>query len=104
MLITTTDQLSDKKITKTIGFVEGSATRARHIGSDIGAGLKSLVGGEIKGYTKLMEDTRKQAIDRMESAAKEQGANAVIGLRIATSSISAGISEIVAFGTAVVIE
>ena len=101
MIITTTDTVRGREIDKTIGLVEGSATRARHIGSDIFSGLKSIIGGELAGYTKLMEDTRAQAIKRLEDRATEQGADAVVGVRIATSMIMQGASEIVAYGTAV---
>ncbi len=104
MIITTTDTIQGKNVTNVYGIVEGSATRARHIGSDIGAALKSIVGGEIKGYTKLMEETRAQALTRLQSAAEEVGANAITGCRITTSTIAAGVSEIVAYGTAVTID
>lgn len=101
MMITTTNSIDGKTITQVLGYVDGSSTRARNIGSDIGAGLKSLIGGEVATYTKLLEDTRKQAIERMAQKAKEQGADAVIGVRITTSAIAQGISEILAYGTAV---
>lgn len=101
MIITTTNTVPGREVEKTFGLVEGSATRARHVGSDIVSGLKSLVGGELAGYTKLMEDTRAQAIERMKKRAEEQGADAVVGVKIATSMIMQGASEIVAYGTAV---
>ncbi len=101
MMITTTNSVDGKTIAQVLGYVDGSSTRARNIGSDIGAGLKSLIGGEVATYTKLLEDTRKQAIERMTEKAKEQGADAVIGVRITTSAIAQGISEILAYGTAV---
>ena len=101
MIITTTETIAGRDIQETIGMVEGSATRARHLGSDIASGLKSLVGGELMGYTKLMEETRAQAVARLETSAKAKGADAVVGVRIATSMIMQGASEIVAYGTAV---
>lgn len=101
MIITTTNSVHGKEIEKTFGLVEGSATRARHVGSDIFSGLKSLIGGELAGYTKLMGETRAQAIERMKQHAQDQGADAVVGVKIATSMIMQGASEIVAYGTAV---
>ncbi|MFH1767516.1 MAG: YbjQ family protein [Patescibacteria group bacterium] len=101
MIITTTNSIHGREVEKTFGLVEGSAIRARHLGSDIASGLKSLIGGELMGYTKLMEETRSQAIERMETAAKNMGADAIVGVRITTSMIMQGASEILAYGTAV---
>ncbi|MBD3287381.1 heavy metal-binding domain-containing protein [candidate division KSB1 bacterium] len=104
MMIVTTDSISDKKIKKTLGVVRGNTIRARHVGKDILAGLKNVFGGEIEEYTKLMAEAREQAIDRMTSSAEEMGANAVINVRFTTSFIMGAASEILAYGTAVIVE
>ena len=104
MIITTSDQVEGKKITKTIGLVRGSTIRARHVGRDIMAGLRSLVGGEIVDYTKMMAEAREQAIQRMVEDAEKQGANAVVGMKFTTSMIMSNASEILAYGTGVVVE
>ena len=104
MILTTSDQIEGKKITKTIGLVRGSTIRARHVGRDIMAGLRSLVGGEITDYTKMMAEAREQAIQRMVEDAEKQGANAVVGMKFTTSMIMSNASEILAYGTGVVVE
>ena len=104
MIIVTTDSIAGKKITKTLGVVRGNTIRARHVGKDILAGLKNVFGGEIEEYTKLMAEAREQALDRMTSSAEEMGANAVINVRFTTSFIMGAASEILAYGTAVVVE
>ena len=104
MIITTSDQVEGKKITKTIGLVRGSTIRARHVGRDIMAGLRSLVGGEIVDYTKMMAEAREQAIQRMVEDAEGKGANAVVGMKFTTSMIMSNASEILAYGTGVVVE
>ncbi len=104
MIITTSDQVEGKKITKTIGLVRGSTIRARHVGRDIMAGLRSLVGGEIVDYTKMMAEAREQAIKRMVEDAEKKGANAVVGMKFTTSMIMSNASEILAYGTGVVVE
>ncbi len=104
MIITTSDHVEGKKITKTIGLVRGSTIRARHVGRDIMAGLRSLVGGEIIDYTKMMAEAREQAIQRMVEDAEKQGANAVVGMKFTTSMIMSNASEILAYGTGVVLE
>lgn len=101
MLITTTETIAGREITQVIGLVRGSTVRAKHIGTDIVAGLKNLVGGEMTGYSSLMAGAREQALDRMVSDARAMGANAIVGFRMETSAIMAGASEIVAYGTAV---
>ncbi len=103
MIITTSDQIEGKKITKTIGLVRGSTIRARHVGRDIMAGLRSLVGGEIVDYTKMMAQAREQAIQRMVEDAEKKGANAVVSMRFTTSMIMSNASEILAYGTGVVV-
>ncbi len=104
MIITTSEQIEGKKIVKTIGMVKGSTIRARHVGRDIMAGLRSVVGGEVTEYTKMMAESREQAIQRMVEDAEKQGANAVIGVRFTTSMVMQNASEILAYGTGVVLE
>ncbi len=101
MLITTTENIAHKEIIETLGLVRGSTVQSKHIGRDIMASLKTIVGGELRGYTELLEDAREQALLRMEENAKSMGANAVINVRFTTSTIAANASEILAFGTAV---
>jgi len=104
LIITTSDQVEGKKITKTIGLVRGSTIRARHVGRDIMAGRRSLVGGEITDYTKMMAEAREQAIQRMVEDAEKKGANAVVSMKFTTSMIMSNASEILAYGTGVVVE
>jgi len=104
MIVTTAEKIEGKNITRTIGLVKGSTIRARHVGRDIMAGLRSLVGGEIIDYTKMMAESREQALQRMIEDAESQGANAIVGLRFTTSMIMTNASEILAYGTGVVVE
>ncbi len=104
MLLTTTDTIEGKKIVKTLGLVRGNTIRARHIGNDIMAGLKNIVGGEISNYTKMMAESREQALDRMVEEAQGKGANAIVQVRFATSMIITSAAEILAYGTAVIVE
>lgn len=104
MIIATSDQVEGKKISKTIGMVKGSTIRARHMGRDIMAGLRGMVGGEVTEYTKLMAEAREQAIQRMVEEAERQGANAVVSMRFSTSMVMQNASEILAYGTAVLVE
>lgn len=104
MIITTSSSIAGKKVTKTIGLVKGNTIRARHLGRDILAFLKLLVGGEIEDYTKMMAESREQAVDRMIEDAQQQGANAVIDVRFSTSYLMSSAAEILAYGTAVVVE
>ncbi len=101
MIITTTDFVPGREIVEIVDIARGSAVRARHIGRDIVAGLKQVIGGEIKEYTKLMADAREQAIDRMMADAERIGADAVINVRFTTSAVMQSASEILAYGTAV---
>lgn len=101
MLIVTTPDIAGQRITETLGLVRGSTVRAKHVGTDIVAGLKNLVGGEVRGYSSLMAGAREQAIDRMIAEARSMGADAIVGTRLETSSIAKGASELVAYGTAV---
>ena len=104
MIITTTEHVEGKNIVRTIGLVRGSTIRARHLGRDIVAGLRGVVGGEITEYTKMMAESREQAIQRMTEDAEEKGANAIVGLRFTTSMVMQNASEILAYGTGVVVE
>ncbi|MDG2221883.1 MAG: YbjQ family protein [Rubripirellula sp.] len=104
MIVTTTDTLPDKQIATTIGLVRGNTIRARHLGKDIFAAFKNIVGGEISEYTKLMAESREQALDRLCDEATTLGADAVVGVRFTTSMISQGAAEILAYGTAVTLE
>ena len=104
MIMVTTDFVPGKTIKKTIGLVRGNTIRARHVGKDIAAALRNIVGGEIRDYTKMMAESREQALDRMIEEAKSMGANAVINIRFATSMIMQSASEILAYGTAVIVE
>ena len=101
MLITTQDNFEDYKISKTLGLVRGNTIRARHVGKDIMAGLRTLVGGEITEYTKMLAESREQAYDRMVSSAIELGADGIVCVRFTTSSVMAGAAELLAYGTAV---
>ena len=104
ILITTIDRPSDRRVVKVLGIVRGNAVRARHVGRDILAGLRNLVGGEIRDYTKLLAESREQAMDRMADQAVSLGANAVVGMRFTTSVVMGGAAELLAYGTAVVID
>ena len=104
MLVVSSPDIPGKTIVKTLGLVKGNTIRARHIGKDILAVFKNIVGGEIQEYTKLMAESREQAIDRMVQDAEQMGANAIISVSTTTSVISQGAAELLVLGTAVVIE
>ena len=104
MIVVTNNSIAGKKIVNTIGLVKGNTIRARSIGRDIIAVIKNIVGGEIEEYTKLLGESREQAIDRMIASAEEQGANAIISVRFSTSYIMQSAAEIMVYGTAVVVE
>lgn len=104
MILTPSAEVAGHRVVRTLGLVYGNTIRARHVGKDILAGLKNIIGGEIQEYTKLMAESREQAIDRMTSAAKARGADAVINVGFSTSYIMANASEILVFGDAVVLE
>lgn len=104
MIVVTSPEIPGKKIVRTLGLVRGNTIRARHVGKDILAGLRHLVGGEIHEYAKLMGEAREQALDRMVTEAEELGANAIISVRFTTSVVMGGAAEMLAFGTAVVLE
>jgi len=104
MIITTSDQIEGRAIGKTVGLVKGSTIRARHLGKDIMAGLRGVVGGEITEYTKLMAEAREESILRMVEDAEKQGANAIVGMRFGTSMIMQNAAEVLAYGTGVVVK
>ena len=104
MLIVTTFDIPGREISKTLGAVKGNTIRARHVGKDIIAALRGIVGGELHEYTKLLAESREQALDRMTQDAERLGANAIVGLSFTTSVISQGAAELMAYGTAVIIK
>jgi len=104
MIMVTTDFVPGKEIVKTLGLVRGNTIRARHIGRDIKAGLRNIIGGEITDYTKMLAESREQALDRMVGEAESLGANAIINVRFSTSMVMTMAAEILAYGTAVVLK
>ena len=104
MIITNIETVPGKTIVKHLGMVSGNTVRSKHAGRDIMAGLKNLFGGELKGYTELLTESREEAIERMVAQAQAIGANAVVNVRLSTSSVAAGAAELFAYGTAVVVE
>ncbi|WP_404348875.1 YbjQ family protein [Sutcliffiella horikoshii] len=104
MIIVTTESVPGKKTVDLKGFVKGSTVQSKHIGKDLLAGLKTIVGGEIKEYSEMMQEARQKAIGRMVEDAKSKGANAIICVRLETSSVMTNASEIIAYGTAVTVE
>jgi len=104
MIISNTENVPGQDIVEFYGVVTGNTVRAKHVGRDIMAGLKNIVGGELKGYTELLQDSRQEATDRMIEQAQSMGANAIVNVRFATSSISQGAAELFAYGTAVRVE
>ena len=101
MIVTTTENLPGREIKEVLGIVFGSCVQTKHVGKDIGAGLRSIVGGEARGYTELMEEARRTAMQRMIDDAKKINADAIIGMRYATAQTMHGAAELIAFGTAV---
>lgn len=104
MIIVTTESVPGKKVAELKGFVKGSTVQSKHIGKDLLAGLKTIVGGEVKEYSEMMQEARQKAIGRMVEDAKSKGANAIICVRLETSSVMTNASEIIAYGTAVTVE
>ena len=102
MIVVTSSAVAGRRITRTLGLVRGNTIRARHVGKDIMAVLRNLVGGEVTEYTKMMSEAREQALDRMVEEAKGLGANAVVDVRFVTSMLMQGAAELLAYGTAVV--
>jgi uncharacterized protein YbjQ (UPF0145 family) len=103
MFMINIETVPGKTITACHGVVSGSSVRSKHVGRDIMAGLKNMVGGELKGYTELLEESRAQATERMQAQATQMGANAVVNVRFSTSSVAAGAAEIYVYGTAVTV-
>jgi len=101
MILTTTNEIPGKKIKKILGIVRGSTVRSKHIGKDIMAGLKTIVGGEVKSYTEMLVEAREEALNRLIEHAKALGADAVVGVRFSSSQIMQGMSEMLVYGTAV---
>ncbi len=104
MIVVTTDRIEGKQVVKTLGLVRGSTIRARHIGRDVMASLRNIVGGEITDYTKMLAESREQALQRMVEQAESMGANAILSTRFVTSMVMSGAAELLAYGTAVVVE
>ncbi len=104
MILSTSDQVPGKRIVKILGLVKGNTIRARHLGRDLLAALKNVIGGEITEYTKMIAESREQAIDRMVAEAEGLGANAVVAVRFTTSSMMQGAAELLAYGTAVMVQ
>jgi len=104
MLLSNLEIVPGKRVASHLGMVQGSTVRAKHVGKDLFASLKNIVGGELKGYTELMQEARQEAIERMTEEAKSIGANGVLNVRFATTSITMGAAEILAYGSAVRLE
>jgi uncharacterized protein YbjQ (UPF0145 family) len=104
MIVTTTEDVPGRRTLRTLGLVRGNTIRARHLGHDVSAVLRNLAGGEVREYTKLMGESREQAIDRAIAEAERLGADAIVGIRITTSMVMSGAAEILVYGTAVVLE
>lgn len=104
MIVASSDSLAGKKIVRTVGLVRGNTIRARHVGKDIMAAFRNLVGGEVSEYTKMLAESREQALDRMVEEADALGANAIVTVRFVTSMVMQGAAELLAYGTAVVVE
>lgn len=104
MTMTNLETVPGRPIVKHLGLVQGNTVRAKHLGRDFMAGLKNIVGGELRGYTELLSDARDEATERMVEEAQSMGANAIINIRYSTSSITAGASELYVYGTAVIVE
>ena len=104
MIIVTTDEVNDRSIKQVLGLVQGNTVRARHAGRDIVAGFRSLVGGEVSEYSRLMGESRQEALRRMENQAEKLGANAIVGTRLVTAMVMQGSAEMLAYGTAVILE
>ena len=104
MLISNLELIPGRRVVEHLGLVQGSSVRAKHVGRDLMAGLKNIFGGELKGYTELLQESREEAYNRMLDQAKATGANAVLNVRFSTSSIAAGAAELFAYGTAVTLE
>lgn len=101
MILSSIDDIPGKTIIETLGIVKGEVVMSKHLGKDIGAGFKTIIGGEIKGYTEMLKDARKVATGRMIEEARELGADAIVGIRYGSSAVMQGAAEVIAYGTAV---
>lgn len=104
MIVVNTETIPGYRIERVLGMAQGNVVRAKHVGRDIAAGLKNLIGGELKGYTELLVESRREAVRRMLAQAEQLGANAVVNVRFSTSAITQGAAELYAYGTAVVVQ
>lgn len=104
MIVVNTETIPGMRVVQMLGIVQGNTVRAKHVGRDIAASLKNLVGGELKGYSELLSEAREQSMQRMLSQAQKLGANAVVNVRFTTSAVTAGAAELYAYGTAVIVE
>lgn len=104
MILSNLEIIPGKRVAAHLGMVQGSTVRAKHVGKDLFASLKNIIGGELKGYTELMQEAREEAVERMTAEAKSMGANAVLNVRFATTSIAVAAAEILAYGSAVRLE
>lgn len=104
MIVVTTETVAGREITETLGLVRGNTIRARHLGRDISAIFRHIIGGELKDYTKMLAESREQSIDRMIQEAEELGADAIVSMRFTTSQIMGGAAELMAYGTAVLLD
>ena len=104
MIVVTSESIANKRVVRTLGIVRGNTVRARHVGKDIMAGLRNIVGGEVHEYAKLVAESREQSLDRMIQEAASLGANAIIAVRFTTSVLMGGAAELLAVGTAVIVE
>lgn len=104
MIVVTSENIANKRVVRTLGIVRGNTVRARHVGKDIMAGLRNIVGGEVHEYAKLVAESREQSLDRMVQEAASLGANAIIAVRFTTSVLMGGAAELLAVGTAVIVE
>jgi len=103
MIVVNTETIAGYQVVEVKGIVQGNTVRAKHVGRDIAASLKNIVGGELRGYTELLTESRREAMERMLMQAQQLGANAVVNVRFSTSSVTAGAAELYAYGTAVVV-
>ena len=104
MILVNTEEVPGRRIARILGLVQGNTVRAKNVGRDIMAGLKNVVGGELRGYSELLTESRRQAVERMIAQANELGANAIVNVRFTTSAVTQGAAELYAYGTAVVLE
>lgn len=104
LILVNTETIPGQRVRQVLGLVQGNTVRAKHLGRDIAAGFKNVVGGELRGYTELLEESRQEAVNRMMGQARQLGANAVVNVRFSTSAVTGGAAELYAYGTAVIIE